>query len=114
MPEFVPLVALGLVVKTTVDILRYLRGRDWNGAATLLIAWVGGLAAAALFAQTDFADSIVVGDQSLGALNAASLVVFGLVLGSVGANANELFGAIDQHRNTSKPKLVADTTPPPG
>jgi purine-cytosine permease-like protein len=109
MPEFVPLVALGLVVKTTVDILRYLRGRDWNGAGTLLIAWVGGLAAAALFAQTDFADSIAVGDQSLGALNAASLVVFGLVLGSVGANANELFGAIDQNRSTAKPHLVDDT-----
>jgi hypothetical protein len=112
--EFVPLVALGLVVKTTVDILRYLKGRDWNGAGTLLIAWVGGLAAAALFAQTDWADGLMIGDQNLGALNAASLVVFGLVLGSAGAFANEFNAARDSNRSTAKPHLVDDSTPSSG
>jgi succinate dehydrogenase/fumarate reductase flavoprotein subunit len=109
MPEFVPLLALGLVVKTAMDILRYLRGRDWNGAGSLLIVWLGGFGAAVLFAATDFADSIVVGDMSLGNLNAASLVVFGLVIGSVAANGNELLGAIDQNRSTAKPHLIDDS-----
>ncbi len=109
MLDIVPLAALGLVVKTTVDILRYLRGKDWNGAGTLLIAWVGGLLAAVLFANTDFADSIQVGDQTLGQLNLASLVVIGLTIGSVGAGFNELTGALDANRSTAKPHLVEKT-----
>lgn len=106
MLDFVPLVALALVVKTTVDILRYVKGQDWNGAVTLLIAWLAGFAAAALFAQTDFADAIAVGDQTLGNLNAASLIVIGLTLGSAGAFANEFNAARDTNRSTAKPHLV--------
>lgn len=106
--DFVPILALGLVVKTTVDILRFVRGRDWNGAGTLLTAWVGGFAAAALFAQTEFADGISVGDQTLGDLNVASLLVVGLTLGSVGANVNEFFASRDANRSTAKPQLFAD------
>lgn len=112
MLDFVPLLALGLVVKTTIDILRYVKGRDWNGAGTLLIVWVAGFGAATLFAQTDFADVLRVGDLTLGQLNAASLVVIGLTIGSTAANANELLGAVDAHRNTSKPHLIDDTPPP--
>lgn len=109
MPDFVPFVALALVVKTTVDILRYVKGQDWNGAVTLLVAWLGGFGAAALFAQTDFADAIAVGDQTLGTLNVASLLVLGLTLGSAGANINELFASRDTNRSTAKPHLVDKT-----
>lgn len=111
--EFVPLVALGLVVKTTIDILRYLKGSDWNGAFTLIAAWIAGFGAAALFGQTAWADSLVIGDQNLGNLNIASLIVFGLTLGSVGAFANEFNAARDDNRNTSKPHLVSGDAPTP-
>ena len=113
--DFVPLIALALVVKTTVDLLRYLRARDWNGAGTLAVVWLGGFGAALLFAQTGFADGLPVGDSTLGALNVADLIVLGLTLGSAGAGANELFGAIDAHRSTAKPHLLAPPAdlPPP-
>jgi hypothetical protein len=104
--EFVPLLALGLVVKTLVDIFRYIKGGDWNGAGTLLIAWAGGFGAAALFAQTAWAEGLAIGDQNLGALNVASLVVLGLTLGSIGAFANEFNAARDVNRSTAKPHLI--------
>jgi hypothetical protein len=104
--DFVPTLALAALIYQTVNLLRSLRGRDWNTTATVAIAWIAGAAAVWLVAQTDFADGIQVGDLALSTLNAWSLLFVGMTVGSVGSVTNDVIGAVDNTRSTVKPPLL--------
>lgn len=80
--EFVPVLALLALVKKIIDLLKYASNRDVNGVVTTIASWIAGVVAVVLFAATDFADGISVGDTALGVLNMASLVAVGLTIGS--------------------------------
>lgn len=114
METFAPLAALTATIFTVISLLRYVRGRDWNGAATILTVWVAGVVVLLLFAQSTWAETLVIpglADQPLSTLNFASLVILGLQLGSTATAFNEIRGAIDQSSSTAKPKLVPSSTP---
>jgi len=104
--EFAPLVAMGLLVVSVINFLKYLRAGDMNGWFTQLIVWVAGVGAVLLVAQTDFASGITVGDQLMDNLNFASLVFVGLTVGSVGSFAVEIKKAIDGTDSAAKPDLI--------
>lgn len=111
MEAFAPLAALTATVFTVISLLRYLRGRDWNGAFTIVSVWVAGIVVLLLFAQTDWAETLTIpglAEEPLSTLNFASLVVLGLQLGSTATAFNEVRGAIDNTSSTAKPKLVQD------
>lgn len=107
--EFVPLVAMGLLIVQVINFLKYLRAGDINGWFTTLVAWVSGVCAVLLVAQTDFADGISIGDQALSTLNFASLIFVGMTVASLGGYAVEIKKAIDQSDSAAKPDLVTKT-----
>lgn len=107
--EFVPMAALALLVYQGMKFLRGLLGRDWNTVVTILVAWVVGVVALVLVAQTDFAGGIAVGDFTLATLNGASLVFVGLTIASLGSGFNDVIGAVDNHRSTRLPHLIEGT-----
>lgn len=105
--EFIPVVALALLVYTTINFLRAVLGADWNTAITIVTVWIAGVVALLLVAQTDFASGIAVGDQSLATLNLASLVFVGLTISSVASFGNDILGAVDTNRSTALPHLTS-------
>lgn len=108
MEDFIPTAALASTVYALVALLRFVRGRDWDGAATILTVWAGGVGAAWLFAQSDWAETIAFfNGQALADLNFASLLVVGLQVGSAATVLNEFRGAIDRTSTTAKPRLLS-------
>lgn len=83
--EFVPTVALSLLVVKLVDFGRAVTEGAWTTARTQVIAWVAGVIAVFLAAETDFAASIAVGEWSLASLNVFSQVLLGLTVASAGS-----------------------------
>ena len=110
MPDFVPTLALVTLVTTTINLFRYLRGRDFNGAGTIAAAWVAGVAAVMIAAQTDFASGIAVGDRTLEGLNAWSQVFIGLSVASLGSFLTDAKKAIDNTDTAVKPSLIPERT----
>lgn len=105
MTEFAPTVALIALVTTTINALRYARGRDWSGAGTIAAAWVAGVAAVMIAAQTDFASGIAVGDRTLEGLNIYSQLFVGLSVASAGSFLTDLKKAVDNEDSAVKPHL---------
>ena len=104
--EFVPALALALLVKKFIDFLRYASAKDWNGVTTQLLTWVSGVGAMFLVAQTDWAMSIMVGDMSLAALNGYSLVFVGLTVASGASAAVDTLKAVDNSQTAKVPNLL--------
>lgn len=104
--EFVPLMAMALLVFQVINFVRYLKAGDTNGIVTTVAVWVAGVSVVFLVAQTDFARSITITDTTLANLNAWSLLFVGLTVSSIGNFANEALGAVDANRTTQKPQLV--------
>ncbi len=103
---FVPLVALGTLVFTFVNFLKFLSGRDWNAAITQAVAWVAGIVAIVLVAHTDFGNSITIAGHYLDNLNIASQVFLGLMATSLLSTANEFKKAFDHTDSAATPPLI--------
>lgn len=108
--EIVSLVGLIALVWKVVDVLRLAAGRD-KGAVTQLLAWVVGVGAIFLAANSDIGETWDVGaGKPLGLLNGASLVLLGLMYSSAASAAVDVKQAIDGHDSAAKPGLLPDTT----
>jgi len=105
MLDFVPLIALALLVVQVVNFLKYAKAKNANGALTIFLAWTAGVAVLLLFAQTDFASGIQVGDATLDTLNLASLIVVGMTLASTGSFAVDIKKAFDTSDSAKVPPL---------
>lgn len=103
--EFVPLVAMTLLLKKLGDFIKQVTNRDVNGALTQLAFWGVAIVVVALVAQTDFADGFSVGDQSLASLNFYSLVFVGMFVGSGGGAFHDWLQARDNTNENSVAKL---------
>jgi hypothetical protein len=102
---------MAATVLAFVNMLRYLRGRDWNGVLTQASVWGSGVAGVALFAQTEWGDVISLGGAlPISQLGWASLVVVGLQAGSAATVVNEFRGAVDRTTTTAKPRLLTGNT----
>lgn len=103
--EFVPLLALAALVASLINFLKYVRSGDTNGALTQLSVWVAGVVAVVLVAQTDWADTLIFASIPLSDMNFASLVFFGVSVGSVGSAGHELVKSLDNTDSAAKPDL---------
>lgn len=106
--EFVPVIAMGVLILKLIDFLRYLRAGDMNGVLTQLATWLAGVIVVLLVAQTSWADGIGVGDQSLATLGFWSLVFYGLSVGSGASLVKDTQKAVDNTNSAAIPTLVPD------
>lgn len=104
--DFVPLLALGTLTYKLLDFLKYLRAGAWNDVTTQASAWVAGVVATFLVAQTEFAAGIQVGDVTLAELNGWSLLFFGLVATSLLSTVHDFSKAVNPNTSGVKPKLT--------
>lgn len=70
---------------TMTNLVKNAQGGKMKDVVTQLVHWAISVAVVVIAGQTDFANSMQVGNLSMGNLNIASLVFMGLALGSVGS-----------------------------
>ena len=104
---------LALVWKT-IDLLRMLANfdRQKSGVITQVLSWVGGILAVLLYANSDFADTVTIGGKNLAAVSGVTLIMIGVVLGSMASAAVDIKQAVDGNDSASMPKLIPDKTNP--
>jgi hypothetical protein len=113
--DFVPIAALGLTVYTLTNLAKFLTNRDWRSVATLVFAWLVGIAAVWLLGATVWGNQINVGDKTLDLLSFWDKVVVGLVITSAGSAFYDLKRSFDRSDSAATPSLVpGPTAPPPG
>jgi hypothetical protein len=106
---FVPLLALGTLVFTVVNFLKFVKAKDWNAAVTQGIAWIAGVVVVALFAQTQFAEQLRVGTLRFSQMTFATQLFFGLIATSLLSTLNEFKKAIDNTDTAGTPSLIPGT-----
>lgn len=109
---FVPLVVAAATIWKVVDFVKFAKARDVSSAATQILTWVAGIVMAFLLAKSDFAGGIDVSGMALGDLNAYSVVLFGLGLGSTASGVVDYKKARDNTDSASVPSLIPESQVP--
>ncbi len=107
--EFAPLALLGALVYKFVDFLKFVRVKDWNSAGTQAVAWLAGILAITLFANSDFSSGIDFGGQALGSLNFVSQVIVGLSATSLFSAFYDVKRALDNTDSAKTPALISSS-----
>lgn len=95
--------AVILLIKTGVDLTKFLQAKDWSNVATILYVWAVGIVVTFLLRASDF--DITVGNYNLNDLNVFSTILVGVTLAGSAVFANETLKALDRHETTEKPDL---------
>lgn len=102
--------AVGLAALTAkvVDFFRLLANLSTHVSATLtqILAWVGGIVATALYANSDFGESVAVGANTLDKLSGPTLVIIGMMAASAASLLVDVKQAIDGADTAAKPPLL--------
>lgn len=98
--------SLAALVWKFISVFKDLTGGRPRGAMTQAITWLAGIAAVALAAQADVAENMVVfGTMRLGELDAYSLILAGIALGSTASVSYDIKKAVDQTDSAVEPRL---------
>jgi len=110
---FTTTVALGAVIYTSVNLIKYLKAQDWNGVLTLLLAAAVGIGIACWAANSDMTAALtpIEGGQALKDMDFGSLALFGVALSSTFSVVADFRSAFDNSDSGAKPPLVGVPTP---
>ena len=99
------LIALGT---RFVSFLKYLRAKDWNSVATQAASWASGVAIVFLAGAADITNRLILfpGVPTLSDINAASKVMLGLMLMSLGSEVYQFKKAFDRTDSAAEPALL--------
>lgn len=111
MDEFLPAVAMTLLIKKVIDFGAFVTNHRWRAAATQAIVWIAGVVVVCLYAQTDWADTFGFAGLMLSQMNFASQVALGLGLASTASVATDTLKSLDNTDSASVPSLIPPPTP---
>lgn len=106
--------ALAALVIKIVSVVKAI-GKDNNIVATQVVVWAVGIIVLFLAGEADVTSGMVIpgfSDIHLGDLDAASIVLAGLALGSSGAFAYDVKKAVDNSDSATEPALLPGETGP--
>ncbi len=106
MDEFLPMATLIGLIISVVNLLIYIKNKNWDGTWKTLAVWVAGVGAVLLAAQTDYAPSFSFGGVTLDAANTWTQIWIGLTIGGSATVVNEFKKAFDNKDSAEKPPLV--------
>lgn len=108
METVVSFLVLGTLAGKIVELFKYLKNGDRNGAFTLLSVWIAGIMVIFLGANADAFSALVVPGMEvpLGSLNWASLVLVGMSLTSFIAFGYDFKKALDNSDSAKQPPLL--------
>jgi hypothetical protein len=103
--SLIQLAAIGTVVFTAVNFIRFALDGDKSSAGSQVLAWASGIGAALIVAHTDLAAAFVFGAKPLNQLNLVSQGLVGLMAASSISVVNEVKKAIDNTDSARVPPL---------
>lgn len=103
---FVPVLAMLALIVKVVDFTKFLSSRNFAAALTQIYVWLSGIVVILLFAQTEWAGGINIGDTTLASLNFWAIVALGLSIGSAGSVLNDVKNAVDPSIKTTRDHLL--------
>jgi hypothetical protein len=105
MPSLAALTAMGTVVFTFINLIRFAMAGERSSAITQILAWASGVIAALIIAHTDLGAAFAFGPKSLNHLSWFSQCLVGLMAASTISVVNEIKKAIDNTDSAKVPSL---------
>lgn len=106
MPDLTQLVALGSIVYTIVNFVRYARDTDWSSVGSQVIAWFAGIVATIVVAHTALANAFSFGTRDLARIGLGSQILVGLAAASTISIVYQFKKAVDSGKNAVVPSLL--------
>lgn len=104
--EVFTLAALAALVIKITGVAKYVRAGDVGNLISQVFVWVVGIGAAFLAASSNAMSKIEINGATLGSLNAASVILFGLALSSAASVIYDFRKAADNTDSAAEPPLV--------
>jgi hypothetical protein len=101
--ELVPVILIGTLAYTAVIFLKNLSAQQWRSAVTQVVAWLAGIGAMLVLAETQFAGGITVGGVPADRLEFWSKVFVGVLAASLLSTVHELKKAFDRTDTAAVP-----------
>jgi hypothetical protein len=110
----IALLVIGLLANKIIELIKYLRVKDWNAAITLLSLFVAGVVAVTLAAHASVTEHTIIPGTTveLGTLEFASLLLLGLMITATGSTVYDFKKAFDNSDSAKQPSLT-NVTPTP-
>src|ERR1700730_9198983 len=105
MPDLTQLVALGSVVYTTVNFVRYALATNWSSVISQVLAWAAGVTATLVVAHTDLASAFMFGGKNLGQISGESKFLVGLAAASSISIVYQFTKAVDNTQSAAVPTI---------
>ena len=106
MPDLTQLVALGSIVYTIVNFVRYMNDSDWSSVSSQVIAWFAGVIATIAVAHTALANAFSFGARNLAQIGLGSQILVGLAAASSISIVYQFKKAVDTGQNARVPSLL--------
>lgn len=103
--EVFTLAALAALVVKVTSASKYVSAGDFKSLGTQVFVWLVGVGAAFLAVNADAMSNIDVNGVTLGSLDSASTVLFGLGLSSLASFAKDTTKALDSSDSAAEPAL---------
>lgn len=112
MESFIVAAAIPFLAGKAIELLKYLKNKDWNGAVTLVSVWVAGIVALVIAAAAEVTETFVVPGTTipLGSLDGPSLVLLGMTLTSITSTVYDFKKALDSTDSAKQPPLITNDT----
>lgn len=106
--SFTPIILLTTFIITGQNLVRYLKAKDWNGSAGIVLSFLIGWAAVAVCAHAGVTEHLVLvqGQPELGLIDGWSILLLGIGVGSLGPVTVDFFKSRDNTQTAGKPPLV--------
>ena len=105
-PDLTQLVALGSIVYTIVNLVRYARDTDWSSVWSQVLAWLAGIVATLVVAHTALANAFSFSTKDLAQIGFGSQVLVGLAAASTISIVYQFKKAVDTGKNAVVPSLL--------
>jgi len=104
-PDLTQLIALGTIVYTLVNLIRYVFATDWPSIFSQVIAWASGIGATILVAHTPLAAAFTFGKEDLSQIGWFSQLLVGLAASSSISIVYQFKKAVDTQGNAAVPTM---------
>ena len=104
--DFILAAGIVLLISQALNLVKYIKAKDWNGSLSILSGWVIGVAALLLAAQTIFAEGFPIAGVPLSDLDFWSVVMVGMTFSSAGSGVYNFTKAVDANTSAKVPPLI--------
>jgi len=108
MEQVIALAALGFFASKLLEMVKYVRAKDWNAAITLLSLWFVGIIVVTVAAHNELTEDVILPQTTipLGELGAVALGFLGMILTSLVSVTYDFKKAIDSSDSAKQPPLI--------